>query len=164
MNLESLKSLLVDELSDIHDAEKQLTKTLPKMIEAVTEPALKRCFENHLDETTSQVERLDRIFMLLQERPESKTCKAMEGLIKEGTERVKAKGEPSVIDAGLIAAAQRIEHYEIAAYGCSRTYAELLGEHEVAAMLQDSLEEEKAADEKLSFLAEGTINLQAARA
>jgi ferritin-like metal-binding protein YciE len=163
MKLDSLRTLYVAELQDLHSAEEQLTRALPKMIEAANTPELKRALQEHLQETRVQVERLDRILERLDEKP-GKTCKAMEGLVKEGNERVKASGDAPVIDAALIAAAQRVEHYEIAGYGCARTYAGMLGETEAMAMLSQTLDEEKRADQTLTQLAEDIINVEAAHA
>lgn len=162
MKLDSLRALYIDELADIYNAETQLLKALPKMAKAATNPRLKKAFDAHLAETATHVERLEDIFARLGEKPGSKVCKAMKGLIAEGSEMAGESGEDAVIDAGLIGAAQRVEHYEIAAYGCARTYAEMLGEREAAQELERSLEEEKAADRKLNDLAKQVINVQAA--
>jgi len=161
MKLESLDALFLDELGDIYNAETQLVKVLPKMADAATNPQLKKAFKDHLRETEAQVARLESLFEQLEEKPPSKTCKGMKGLIDEGNERIKGSGDPAVIDAGLIGAAQRVEHYEIAAYGCARTYAQMLGHEEAASLLQEALEEEKQADEKLTTLAESVINVKA---
>ena len=160
MKIDNLRELLVEELKDLYSAESQLLKALPKMAKAATSPELKRAFESHLKETKGQVERLDQVFSELDESPGRKKCKAMEGLIEEGSEWMKEDADPDVMDAGLIACAQRVEHYEIAGYGCVRTYAELLGETKVAALLQKTREEEGAADEKLTKIAEA-INVEA---
>lgn len=163
MKLESLHDLFLEEIADIYNAEQQLVKALPKMAKAAQHPKLKEAFEDHLEETTMQVERLEGIISRFDPKPKSKTCKAMKGLIEEGDEMARTSGESAVIDAGLIAAAQRVEHYEIAAYGCARTYAELLGDDEAVQTLAASLEEEKDADETLNELAKQVINVQAAR-
>ncbi|HWE38154.1 MAG TPA: ferritin-like domain-containing protein [Isosphaeraceae bacterium] len=160
MKLDSLQTLFVEELRDLYNAETQITKALPKMIKAATDPALKAGFETHLRETEGQIRRLELIFEKLGESPKGKTCKAMEGILEEGEEMVKQKAEPAVHDAGLIAAAQRVEHYEIAGYGTVRTYAHLLNEHEAARLLQETLDEEGATDKKLTQLAEA-INVEA---
>jgi len=160
MKVDNLRELLVEELKDLYSAENQLLKALPKMAKAATSPELKRAFESHLKETKGQVERLDQVFTVLDASPKGKKCKAMEGLVEEGSEWMKEDADPDVMDAGLIACAQRVEHYEIAGYGCVRTYAELLGETKVAALLQKTREEEGAADEKLTKLAQ-TINVEA---
>ena len=160
MKIDNLRELLVEELKDLYSAENQLLKALPKMAKAATSRELRRAFESHLKETKGQVERLDQVFSELDESPGRKKCKAMEGLIEEGSEWMKEDADPDVMDAGLIACAQRVEHYEIAGYGCVRTYAELLGETKAAALLQKTREEEGAADEKLTKIAEA-INVEA---
>ena len=160
MKLETMKELLLDELQDLHSAETQITKALPKMAKASSASDLKLAFESHLEETEGHVQRLEKIFKHLKESPKGKTCEGMKGLLKEGDERVKEGGEPEVLDAGLISAAQRVEHYEIAAYGSARTYAELLGESEIVRLLEQTLEEEKAADQKLTKVAK-KVNVKA---
>ena len=161
MKLESLKDLFVEELRDLYSAENQLLKALPKMEKAAHATELKAAFHSHLKETEGQVARLERIFEALGEKPTGKTCKAMEGLVAEGSEMIHEKATPAVKDAGLIGAAQRVEHYEMAGYGTARTFARHL-KHELAAkLLQQTLDEEEAADKKLTVLAEGNINLQA---
>jgi ferritin-like metal-binding protein YciE len=162
MKMESLQDLLAHELKDLHSAEQQLVKALPKMAKAAASPELRAAIEHHLEETKHQVERLDQIFERLQISGRVKKCKAMEGLLEEGKEIMDQGGDEMVKDAALIAAAQRVEHYEIAGYGCARTFANLLGEEEVAAMLQESLDEEGAADKKLTEIAETAINVEAA--
>jgi len=164
MKLESLRELLVDELKDLYSAENQLVKALPKMAKAAASPYLKAAFEEHLEETKGQVERLVTIFEQLEGSPKGKKCKAMEGLVEEGSEFIDADGEDSVKDAALICAAQKVEHYEIASYGCARTFATLLGLDEVAELLQETLDEEGNADKKLTELAETVINVEAATA
>jgi ferritin-like metal-binding protein YciE len=155
-----LRRLYVDELKDLHSAEKQLLKALPKMAKAANSPNLKAGFEDHLKQTHGHVARLEKIFGLLQHSPNGKHCNGMEGLIKEGAELIEQDPEPEELDAGLIAAAQRVEHYEIAGYGCVRTYAALLGETQAASLLEETLQEEKQTDEKLTELAEN-INVEA---
>jgi len=163
MKLDSLETLFAGELADLRSAESQLIKALPKMAKAANSPKLKQAFEGHLEETKAQAERLDEIIQSLDRKVPSKKCKAMEGLIEEGSEVVSADGDPAVIDAALIASAQRVEHYEIAAYGCARTFAELLGLTDAAKLLEESLEEEKQADIKLTKVAKSIDNsLQAA--
>lgn len=152
MKLDSLDKLLTDELKDLHSAETQLLKAIPKLAEAATCEALKEAFLAHLEETKGQVERLAKIADILQIKLTGKKCKAMEGLIKEGAEILKAEGSPEVLDAALIGAAQRVEHYEIAAYGTARAYADHLGHDEVVQLLTETLEEESSADEKLTTL------------
>jgi len=164
MKMESLQELLSHELSDLYSAENQLLKALPKMAKAATSPELKAAFEEHLEETKGQVERLDSVFKKLGESPKRMKCKAMEGLIKEGSEIIEMEGDDAVKDAALIAAAQRVEHYEMAGYGCSRTFAQLLGLDEVADLLQETLDEEGNADKKLTEIAETSINVEAATA
>ncbi len=127
MKLNTLRDLYVEQLRDMYDAEKQLTKALPKMAKASTSPKLKEAFETHLRETEGHVKRLEQVFTALDMAPRGKKCKAMQGLIEEGSEMMEENGEPEVIDAGLIAAAQRVEHYEMAGYGTVRTYAQTLG-------------------------------------
>jgi ferritin-like metal-binding protein YciE len=160
MAMESLHDLMVEELRDLYNAEKQLLKALPKMAKAATHPKLKKGFETHLKETEGQIERLDRVFEILGERATGKRCKAMEGLIEEGSELLEEEGKiPSeVMDAALIAAAQKVEHYEIGSYGTVATYADMLGHDEIAELVKETLAEEEATDEKLSALAESEIN------
>lgn len=160
MKLETMRELLLDELQDLYSAETQITKALPKMAKTSSSPELKQAFESHLQETEGHVQRLEKIFKHLQESSKGKTCEGMKGLLKEGEERIKDGGEPEVVDAGLIAAAQRVEHYEIAAYGSVRTYAELLKESDVANLLEQTLEEEKSADQKLTKIST-TVNRKA---
>jgi len=161
MKLDTLKKLYVEELRDIYNAENQLIKALPKMAKGASSAELKQAFEDHLEQTKEHVERLDEIFGRLGEKPNGKTCKAMKGLIEEGSEMLEEDGEESVIDAGLIGAAQRVEHYEIAAYGTVRTFANLLGEEEAADLLQQTLDEEGETDKHLSELAEEVVNQEA---
>ena len=164
MALDSLHSLFLDELKDVYHAEKQLIRALPRMAKAASDPNLKDAFTKHLKETQGQVQRLERVFREVGQTPRAKKCDGMAGLIEEGKKIMEEDGEPAVIDAALIAAAQRVEHYEIAAYGCLRSYAELLGLSTAAQLLQQTLGEEEAADEKLNSLAEGGINQAAVTA
>jgi len=164
MEMANLQDLFVDCLKDLHNAENQLVKALPKMAKAASNPDLKKAFETHLEETKGQIERLDMIFERLGESPKGKKCLAMEGLIGEGKELMEEDAEPEVMDAGLIGASQKIEHYEIAGYGTVRTYAKLLGNDEAAKLLQKTLDEEGATDKKLTALAESTINIDAVEA
>lgn len=164
MKLENLQALFMEELEDLHSAESQLIRALPKMAKAAHHPDLKRAIEGHLSVTQKQLDRLDTILDGMGQKASRKTCKGMEGLIKESDERAKEKGDEAVRDAGLIGAAQRVEHYEIAAYGCARTYAEMLGEQNAAHLLQQSLDEEKQADADLNKLATQCINVEAAHA
>lgn len=163
MKMEDLKDLLVDELKDIYSAENQITKALPKMAKAAKAPELKKGFELHLEQTREQIARLEQIFEELGESPKGKKCHGMEGLLEEGKELMGEEAEPEVMDAGLISAAQRVEHYEIAAYGTVKKYAELLGMTKAAQLLDETLMEEKDTDQKLTGLAE-KINVQAERA
>ena len=161
MKENALKELYIDELRDIYSAENQLTKALPKMAKAATSDELQAGFEEHLEQTKGHVQRLEQIFSQLGEKPTGKKCKGMEGLVEEGKEMIEEEDlEGEARDAGLISAAQRVEHYEIAAYGCVRTYANLLGETEAEDLLQQTLQEEKDTDQKLTKLAE-TINVEA---
>jgi len=161
--LNSLDDLLVDHLKDLYDAEQRITKALPKMASAAKNPALKQAFESHLKETQGQLGRLEKAFAALGRSPEAVTCAAMQGLLSEGQEAIDASGDPDVKDAALIAAAQRVEHYEIAGYGCARTFAQQLKKTEVATLLQQTLDEEAAADKKLTALAESRVNPNAQR-
>lgn len=161
MSLDSLHDLYVEELRDLYNAENQLLKALPRMAKAASHPDLKAAFTEHLEVTRGQVERLAGIFEELGEKPTGKKCKAMEGLVAEGKEVMDEDGEPAVKDAALIAAAQRVEHYEMAGYGCVRTFATLLGYEDAAALLQETLDEEGEADKKLTELAESVINVEA---
>ncbi len=161
MKLDTLKKLYIEELRDVYSAENQLLKALPKMAKGASSDELKEAFETHLEQTKGHVERLEEIFEGLDEKPTGKTCKAMQGLIEEGSEMLEEEGEESVLDAGLIGAAQRVEHYEIAAYGCLKAYAELLEEENAAELLQETLDEEGEANKLLTELAEDTINPKA---
>lgn len=160
MKLMTLQDLFVAELKDIYHAEHQLLKALPKMAKAASSKELRSGFETHLEETEGQVERLEKIFQMLDMAPRGKKCEGMIGLIKEGKEMMEEDAEDAVLDAALIAAAQKVEHYEIASYGTLRTYAQALGMDEAAALLQETLDEESATDEKLTELAQ-TINAEA---
>lgn len=161
MEIDSLRKLYVEELKDLYSAEKQLIQALPKMAKKASNAQLKQAFQQHLEITQMQLERLERIFEGLEKSPRGKKCKAMEGLIEEGKEMMQEDMEPEVMDAALIAAAQRVEHYEIAGYGTVRTYANLLGEKNAAKLLQQTLDEEGQADKTLTQLAESSINVQA---
>ena len=161
MKLKTLRDLYVEEMKDLYSAEKQILKALPKMAKAATSAELKAAFTRHVEETKVQVERLETIFEQLGKKPTGKTCKAMQGLVAEGEELIEEEATPEVLDAGLISAAQRVEHYEMAGYGSVRTYAKTLGETEAAELLQQTLDEEGATDKKLTALAETLINAQA---
>jgi ferritin-like metal-binding protein YciE len=160
MALKTLQDLLVDAIKDIYDAEHQITKALPKMEKAASSAKLKEAFNQHLSQTEGQIKRLEEVFSILGEKPSRKTCKAMEGLVKEGDELLKEKADAEVLDAGLIAAAQKVEHYEMASYGTARTYANILGHKNAADLLQTTLDEEGNTDKKLTKIAE-TINQKA---
>lgn len=160
MQLSTLEDLFVDELKDLYSAENQLLTAIPKMAKAATSKDLKAGFEKHLKQTEGHVSRLEQIFDAMDASPKGKKCKAMEGLVEEGAEVIKEKMEPEVKDAALIAAAQRVEHYEMAGYGCVRTYAQLLGNDKAAKLLQQTLDEEGDTDKALTKLAE-TINVEA---
>jgi ferritin-like metal-binding protein YciE len=156
--IDSFDALLLDQLEDLYDAEQRLTKALPKMAEAAHDITLQSAFQNHLHETENHVARLEQIFGKLSQSPSSETCNAMKGLIEEGQKAIDAEANPEIKDAALIAAAQRVEHYEIAAYGTARAFAERLGRNDIARLLEETLAEEKAADLKLTDLAEHGIN------
>jgi len=158
MSLDSLDKLFLEELKDVYNAEKQILRALPRMAKAADSPELQEAFTTHQKETEGHVQRLERIFKELGQAPRGKKCKGMEGLLEEGKEVLEEDGEPAVIDAALIASAQRVEHYEMAAYGCLRTYAQLLGMDEAGELLQQTLEEEEATDQKLTDLGESGIN------
>jgi ferritin-like metal-binding protein YciE len=159
--MDSLHDLYIDELKDLYSAENQILKALPKMVKKASAQELKDAFSEHLEITRKQVERLDQIFGELGVNPKGKKCKAMEGLLEEGKEVLEEEGEPAVLDAALIAAAQRVEHYEMAGYGCVRTFARLLEYAGAEQLLQETLDEEAEADEKLTTLAETVINVRA---
>ena len=158
----TLEDLLVDELKDLLDAENQLTKALPKMAKAATAKQLKQAFEDHLDVTKNQVERLKQVFQALGQPAKGKKCEAMKGLITEGKELIAEDIEPEILDAGLIGAAQKVEHYEIAGYGTVREIAERLGHKDVSRLLNQSLKEEEETDKKLTEIAKNIVNVRAA--
>jgi len=161
MEMGSLKDLFIDQLKDIYSAETQVTKALPKMAKAASSTELQNAFKSHLEQTQAQLKRLEEIFDGLGKSPKGKKCKGMEGLLEEGEEMISEDADPDVLDAGLIAAAQRVEHYEISAYGTARSYARVLGEGKATSLLEKSLQEESETDKKLNRLAEGQINLRA---
>jgi len=161
MEMNSLQDLFIHDLKDLYNAEIQLTKALPKMAKAASDPNLKQAFQTHFAETEQHVQRLEQIFGELDESPEGKKCKAMEGLIEEGKDLIDEDAEPEVMDAGLIGAAQKVEHYEIAGYGTVRTYAQMLGNDQAARLLQQTLDEEGATNKKLTELAMECINAEA---
>ena len=162
MEIDSLRKLYVEELKDLYSAEKQILQALPRMAKKVTNKQLRQAFEEHVEVTRNQVARLDQIFESLERSPRGKKCKGMEGLLEEGKEMMEEDMEPEVLDAALISATQRVEHYEIAGYGTVRAYAQLLGEQEHVRLLQQTLDEEGEADKRLTQLAETTINVEAA--
>lgn len=164
MSLDSLEKLFVEEVRDILNGERQLLTALPKMAKAADSADLSQAFTKHLRETEGHVDRLETILKDLGQAPRGKQCKGMEGLIEEGKEKLEEKGEAAVLDAALIAAAQKVEHYEIATYGCLRTYAQLLGNTQAVRLLEQTLSEEEAADKKLTQLGEGGINQAAVMA
>jgi ferritin-like metal-binding protein YciE len=161
MKLQSLDDLFFEQLRDIFDAEKQIIKALPKMAKAAEAEELRAAFEEHLDQTRGHLERLERIFDLLGKKARGKSCQAMEGLIAEGEDILDADADPMVRDAGLIAAAQRIEHYEMAAYGCLHSWAQQLNNAKAAELIEETLREEKETDQKLTHIAESIVNLAA---
>ena len=163
MKLNTLQKLYTDELRDLYNAENQLLKALPKMAKAASSEELKEAFEQHLEQTKGHVKRLEQVFEELDEKPKGKTCRAMKGLIQEGSEILEEDGEKSVRDAGIIVAAQKVEHYEIAGYGSVRTFAHLLGQNKAAELLQATLDEESETNEVLNRLAESVINPEAVR-
>ena len=160
----SLEELFIEELRDLYDAEKQLTKALPKMAKASSSEQLRAAFEEHLEQTEGHVQRLEQIFEGLGEKGSGKKCAAMTGLIKEGEEVASEMEGTPVRDAGLIAAAQKVEHYEISGYGSARTHAELLGHNDAVDLLQETLDEEKETDGRLNQLAESSVNEEALHA
>jgi ferritin-like metal-binding protein YciE len=163
MKIATMEDLFLEQIEDLYDAEQRLVKAIPKMAKASSTPELREAFDSHLEQTTGHVDRLEQIFAQLQKSAKAETCKAMKGLIEEGEEIVDNTDQSPLRDAGLIAAANRVEHYEIAAYGSARTFAETLGLDSAAALLEETLEEEKEADEKLTSIAESLVNCEALR-
>jgi ferritin-like metal-binding protein YciE len=161
MKLKSLEEVFMLELRDVYDAEKQITKALPKMIKSASSAELQAAFREHLDQTNEQIERLERIFNSLGESPTRKKCAGMQGLIKEASEILGKEGDTTATDAAMICGAQKVEHYEMAVYGCLRTWAQILGNDEAARLLQQTLDEEGETDKKLTEIAEN-LNLVAA--
>jgi len=161
MKLDTLQKLYTDELRDLYNAENQLLKALPKMAKGASSEELKDAIEKHLEQTRGHVQRLEKVFDQLGEKAKGKTCRAMKGLVEEGSEILKEDGDDSVIDAGIIVAAQKVEHYEIASYGSVRTFANLLGQNKAAELLQATLDEESEANELLNRLAETVVNPEA---
>ena len=162
MELTTLKDLYIHELKDLYSAEKQIIKALPKMVKAATNEKLAAGFSEHLEQTKEHAARLERILVSHDETTRGPKCKGMEGVVAEGAEMIEEEADEEVRDAGLIAAAQRVEHYEMAGYGCARSYAELLGDKEGSKLLQTTLDEEAATDQKLTKLAKSVINVAAA--
>jgi ferritin-like metal-binding protein YciE len=160
MSVDTIEKLFIDELKDLYSAENQITKALPKMAKAATSAELKKAFESHLKETEGQIERLVKICEMIGASPKGKTCNGMKGVLEEGSEVLKEMDAGDVRDAALISAAQRVEHYEMAGYGTVRTFAELLGQTEVSKLLEQTLEEERAADEKLTSISQ-KVNVKA---
>jgi ferritin-like metal-binding protein YciE len=158
----TLQDLYIAELRDLYSAENQILKALPKMIKAASTPELQHGFEEHLEQTRGHVQRLEEIFEKLDQNPKGKKCKGLEGVIEEAKETMDETEDPAVLDAALIAGAQKVEHYEMAGYGCVRTWARQLGDEEAANLLQQTLDEEAETDKKLTQLAESMINLEAA--
>ena len=158
---ESLQKLYLEQLRDLYSAEEQILEALPKMADAANDPVLKGAFREHLEQTRQHVQRLEQIFRSAGKEPERETCDGIKGLLKEGSEMLKMRGEPEAKDAGLIAAAQRVEHYEMAVYGTIRNYAQSLGRNEFADLLQRTLNEEGEADKKLTQIAERKVNPKA---
>ena len=163
MQLETLQDLYIHELKDLYSAENQLIKALPKMAKAAKNQELAAGFQEHLEQTKEHAARIEKILARHKKSTRGSRCKGMEGIIAEGAEMVEEQADPEVKDAGLIAAAQRVEHYEMAGYGTARTYAEMLGDNEAAKLLQSTLQEEVVTDEKLTKLAKSAVNIAAAR-
>ncbi|HEY3244889.1 MAG TPA: ferritin-like domain-containing protein [Phycisphaerae bacterium] len=161
MKIASLEDLYVEELKDLYNAESQIVKALPKLAKAATAPELQEAFQEHLEQTRGQVDRLDQIFERRGRNPGRKKCTGMQGIIEEGKDLLDAEAEPAVLDAGLIAAAQKVEHYEIAGYGCAKTFAAMLGHDDEVSLLEQSLAEEKQTDKRLTELAENMVNVEA---
>jgi ferritin-like metal-binding protein YciE len=159
----SFDDLFVSQIEDLYDAEQRILKALPKITDAASSTSLKQALQHHLTETQQQASRLEQIFQQLNRSPKRETCEAMKGLISEGEEMIKADAAPDIKDAAIIAAAQRVEHYEIAGYGTARTFALRLGHADAAALLQATLQEEINADKKLTQIAESSVNVRAAR-
>jgi ferritin-like metal-binding protein YciE len=160
MSVGTMDELFVDELKDLYSAEKQITRALPKLVKAATSDELRQAFQSHLEETNGHVVRLEKAFEILGKSPKGKTCVGMKGVLEEGAEVLEDTDKGEVRDAGLISAAQRVEHYEMAGYGSARNFAKLLGQNEIAELLEETLEEEKAADKKLTSIS-AQVNAEA---
>jgi ferritin-like metal-binding protein YciE len=163
MKIETMEDLFLEQVEDLYDAEKRLVKALPKMADATTSISLRQAIESHLMETEGHVGRLEKLFGILGQDPKAKTCDAMKGLISEGEDLIDDIEQSPLRDAAIIASANRVEHYEIAAYGSARTFAQMLGLNDAATLLDETLEEEKMADQKLTQLAESMVNEEARR-
>jgi ferritin-like metal-binding protein YciE len=163
MSVETIEELFIEELKDLYSAETQITKALPKLVEATSSKELRSAFEHHLKETQGHVQRLEQAFEILGKSPKGKTCDGMKGILSEGSEAIKETNEGDVRDAALISGAQRVEHYEMAAYGTVRSYAERLKQKQIVQLLEETLEEEKAADKKLTDISK-KVNQQALHA
>ncbi len=161
--METLEHLLIHELKDVYNAEKQLVKALPKVAKKASAPELKQAIEEHLEQTEEHVSRLEEVFEMLGQSAKSVKCKGMEGILEEGEEALKMKGSPDTLDAAIIMSAQKVEHYEIAAYGSLATWADMLGRKDIKRVLGQTLEEEEQTDEKLTKLAEAGINQSSAQ-
>jgi ferritin-like metal-binding protein YciE len=161
MKMDNLQDLLIEDLKDLYDAEHQITKALPKMAKAASSQELKNAFEEHLTQTENHIKRLEQVFESMGKKATRKTCQAMKGLVEEGSETMKEDADPEVMDAALIGAAQKVEHYEIASYGTVATYAQMLGHNQAVQLLRATLQEEKQTDDKLTMLAERKINQRA---
>ena len=161
MTIDTMDDLFLEQIEDLYDAEKRLVKALPKMAEDSTSQALRQAFESHLEQTRGHVQRLETIFRQLGKDPKAETCEAMKGLIEEGEDTIGDIDNLALRDAGAIAAANRVEHYEIAAYGSAKSFAKTLGYQEAVSLLEQTLQEEKEADKKLTSIAESTVNKEA---
>lgn len=161
LKLDSLRKLYIHELKDLHSAESQILAHMPRMIDAVSDKGLKKALESHQKQTARQVTRLERIFGGMDEKPGGHRCRGMEGLLREANDLLESDASPEVMDAAIVAATQRVEHYEMAGYGVARTYAEKLGDYKAADLLQETLNEEATADQTLSRLAERRLNFAA---
>jgi ferritin-like metal-binding protein YciE len=161
MKMDNLQDLLIEDLKDLYDAEHQITKALPKMAKAASSQELKNAFEEHLTQTENHIKRLEQVFDAMGKKASRKTCQAMKGLVEEGSELMQEDADPQVLDAALIGAAQKVEHYEIASYGTLATYAQMLGQNQAVQLLRATLQEEKQTDDKLTMLAERQINQRA---
>lgn len=163
MKLEKLYDLYLDEIKDLYSAEEQIVKALPKVIEKTSSTELRSALQKHFEETKTHVTRLEKVLEMHDQKPEKQKCRGMQGILEEGEQMLKKDATPNVRDAAIISACQRVEHYEIAAYGTVRTYATQLGLERAAAVLQETLDEEAAADKKLTEVASTRVNVEATR-